>query len=246
MPAMSKGEADSRRRRRVWRRVPLLLVLVTGVALAFRQGLVPPLLNPLPVIDLAEGHPWLADWRLASIKRHTSVCTRTLKAPHIDAQQIADGPIGDGCGWANAVRLTTAGGVRAHYDKLTCEMAVALALWLEHEVQPLASEVFGQRVASVRSLGSYACRNIRGNPLRINSKSEHATANAADITGFTLADGRAITVGSYWRSEGAEGRFLRQVHARACDYFRAALGPDYNDAHHDHFHLDRGLVSRCR
>jgi hypothetical protein len=234
------------RRRAAWLHVALVVLAAAGIGLAFRQGLVPPLLNPLPVIDLAEGRPWLLDWRLASIRHYASVCARTLKAPHIDAQQIADGPMQGGCGWANAVRLASAGGVRAPYDKLSCEMAAAVALWLEHEVQPLATEILGQRVASVRSLGSYACRNIRGNPFWGHRRSEHATANAADIAGFTLADGRSISVRSHWKSDGAEGRFLRQAHARACPYFRAALGPDYNAAHRDHFHLDRGPFSRCR
>ena len=243
---MARGIRGPLRRWAAWLYVALVVLAAAGTGLAFRQGLVPPLLNPLPVIDLAEGRPWLADWRLASIKHYASVCARTLKAPHIDAQQIVDGPMQDGCGWANALRLTSAGGVRASYDKLTCEMAVALALWLEHEVQPLATELLGQRVASVRSLGSYACRNIRGNPFWDHRRSEHATANAADIAGFTLADGRTISVRSHWQGEGAEGRFLRQAHARACPYFRAALGPDYNAAHRDHFHLDRGPFSRCR
>jgi hypothetical protein len=224
----------------------LAVLSAAGTALAFRQGLVPPFLNPLPVIDLGEGRPWLVDWRLASIRRYPSVCARTLKAPHIEAQQVADGPVQNGCGWANAVRLVSAGRLRASYDKLTCEMAAALALWLEHEVQPLAEELLGQRVTSVRSLGSYACRNIRGKPFWVHRRSEHATANAADIAGFTLADGRTISVRSHWKSENAEGRFLRQAHARACPYFRAALGPDYNAAHRDHFHLDRGPFSRCR
>ena len=152
----------------------------------------------------------------------------------------------DGCGWINAVRLMSAGGVRASFDKVSCEMAVALALWIEHEVQPLAADLFGQRVASVQSYGSYACRNIGGNPFWSHVRSQHATANAVDISGFTLADGRAISVRSHWKSDGAEGRFLRQAHAGACRYFRAALGPDYNAAHRDHFHLDRGPFSRCR
>jgi hypothetical protein len=246
MPAMARGIERPRRRWAAWLYVVLIVLAAAGMALAFRGGLVPPLINPLPVIDLAEGRPWLADWRLASIKHHASVCARTLKAPHIEAQQITDGPMHDGCGWDNAVRLVSAGGVRAPYDKLTCEMAVALALWLEHEVQPLATELLGQRVTSVRSLGSYACRNIRGNPLWGHRRSEHAAANAVDIAGFTLADGRAVTVRSHWRSEGAEARFLRLAHARACPYFRAALSPDYNAAHRDHFHLDRGPFSRCR
>ncbi|MBO0764112.1 MAG: extensin family protein, partial [Hyphomicrobiaceae bacterium] len=159
----------------------LYAVLAAGVALAFRQGLVPPFVNPLPVIDVAERDTWLVDWRLASIKHYPSVCARTLKAPHIEAQQIADGPMKDGCGWSNAVRLVSAGGVHASFDKITCETAVALTLWLEHEVQPLALNIFGQRVTSVRSYGSYACRNIIGDPLWRYRRSEHAIANAADI-----------------------------------------------------------------
>jgi hypothetical protein len=152
----------------------------------------------------------------------------------------------DGCGWSNAVRLVSAGGVHASFDKITCETAVALTLWLEHEVQPLAMELFGHRVVSIRSFGSYSCRNIVGDPFWSHRRSEHAIANAADVAGFTLADGRQISVRRHWKSEGPEGRFLREAHARACPYFRAALGPDFNDVHRDHFHLDRGPFSRCK
>jgi hypothetical protein len=125
------GRGTGRRRR--WVVVAWLYGVLAGLgaaslALAFRQGLVPPLVNPLPPIDLAEARPWLADWRLAAIKRYASVCARTLKTPQIEALQIADGPVHGGCGWSNAVRLTSAGGAHAAFDKLTCETAVALAL----------------------------------------------------------------------------------------------------------------------
>jgi hypothetical protein len=113
-------------------------------------------------------------------------------------------------------------------------------------VQPLAHEHLGQRVTSVQSLGSFSCRNIVGNAMLRKVRSQHATANAADIAGFHLASGRFVSVRSHWKGEGAEQRFLRAVHARACRYFRAVLGPDYNAAHRDHFHLDRGPWSRCR
>jgi hypothetical protein len=234
-------------RRASWPRVLLFVVVMSGTAILFRQGLVAPQLNPLPLIDLAaQSRPWLVDWRLAGIKNYPQACVRTLKAPHIEAQPIADSPIRDGCGWQNSVRLVSAGGVRAGFDRLTCETAVALALWLEREVQPLAREMLGQPVRSIQSYGSYSCRNIIGNRLWSNVRSQHATANAADIGGFTLADGRTISVRRQWRDDTAEGRFLRAVHARACPYFRVVLGPDYNIAHHDHFHLDRGPYSRCR
>jgi len=243
---MVRGSIDPLRRRARWPRVLLFVLVASGTAILFRQGLVAPVFNPLPVIDLSRASPWLVDWRLAGIKHYPSVCARTLKAPHIEAQPIADSPMQEGCGWSNSVRLVSAGGVRASFDKLTCESAVALALWLEHDVQPLAQEILGQRVSSIQSFGSFSCRNIVGNPMWRNVRSQHATANAADIGGFNLANGRLVSVRSHWKSEGAEGRFLRAVHARACRYFRVVLGPDYNAAHHDHFHLDRGPFSRCR
>lgn len=34
------------------------------------------------------------------------------------------------------------------------------------------------------------------------------------------------------------GRFLREIHAKACERFGTVLGPEANEAHRDHFHLD--------
>jgi hypothetical protein len=247
---MVKGHIDPFKSRARWPRVLLFVMIASGTAigtaLAFRQGLVMPALNPLPPLDLARPGQWLIDWRLAAIRHHPSVCAQSLKAPHIEAQQVADKPLRDGCGWSNSVRLAAGGGVRATFDAITCETAVALALWLEHEVQPAARQHFGQPVRSIQSFGGYACRNIVGSRLFSGMRSQHATANAVDIAGFVLADGRQISVKSNWQGDTGESRFLRTVHGRACHYFRVVLGPDYNAAHHNHFHLDRGPLSRCR
>jgi hypothetical protein len=110
----------------------------------------------------------------------------------------------------------------------------------------LAELLLGQRIASVQHMGSYSCRNIATNKFWKNIRSEHATANALDIGGFTLVDGRKITVLKHWKNEGPDGQFLRAIHARACRYFRVMLGPNYNDLHKDHFHMDRGILSTCR
>lgn len=40
--------------------------------------------------------------------------------------------------------------------------------------------------------------------------------------------------------------FLRALRDGACDYFDVVLGPDYNQAHADHFHLDQGGGRACR
>ena len=70
---------------------------------------------------------------------------------------------------------------------------------------------------------------------------------------------RRISVVNHWQSETADGvpgaadevlapeaRFLRAIHDGACRYFDAVLGPDYNSAHADHFHFDRGQARACR
>ena len=230
-------------------RVPSILLLLVGLggcALALRQGLMPWALNPLAAVDLGQSRQWLIDWRLAALRYNPDLCKRVLVAPHIDAQPIADSPLHNGCGWINAVRMSHAAGVRATFDKLTCEAAAALTLWLEHDLQEVAEEILGQRVVAVHSFGTYSCRNIVGNSLWKDRRSEHAIANAIDISGFTLANGRSISVRSQWHGEGPESRFLRAAHGRACRYFRVVLGPDFNEAHHDHFHFDRGVFVGCK
>ena len=121
--------------------------------------------------------------------------------------------------------MSAAGGVRAGFDKITCEAAAALALWLEHDLQQVAQEILGQRVTAVQSFGTYSCRNIIGNALWKSWRSEHATANAVDIGGFTLADGRQISVRGHWRGDGPEARFLRAAHAPCLPLFPGGAGP---------------------
>ena len=161
------------------------------------------MLDPLPAIDLGQASPWLADWRLAALKRNPDLCRRVLVTPHIEAQPIADSPLRDGCGWVNGVRMSAAGGVRAGFDKITCEAATALALWLEHDLQEVAKEILGQRVTAVQSFGTYSCRNIIGNPLwkswrasmpppmpSISAASRWPTGGKSPCAGIGAATGR--------------------------------------------------------
>jgi hypothetical protein len=223
-----------------------LALFVGGVGMVFRQGLLPPKLSPLPVLNLDYKGGWLVDWQLAEIRRDASLCERVIRNPNIDAKPIADLPLTEGCGLTNGVRVSGVGGARMPVDKMSCEAAAALALWVAHEVQPLAALLLGQRIASVQHMGSYSCRNIATTKLWKNIRSEHATANALDIAGFTLTDGRKVSVLRYWKDDGPDGQFIRAIHGRACRYFRVVLGPNYNGLHRDHFHMDRGILSTCR
>jgi hypothetical protein len=131
-----------------------------------------------------------------------------------------------------------------------CPMTAATAAWLNAVVQPSALAFFGTPVAELSLMGSYACRtrnNRRGAKL-----SEHAFANALDIGGFVLADGRRITVKRGWKGAADESGFLRTVHRGACDHFRTVLGPGSDMFHYDHLHVDlarhgrNGTATVCR
>jgi hypothetical protein len=126
----------------------------------------------------------------------------------------------------------------------SCPLAVAFALYERHGLQSAAQAVYGQRVARVDHLGSFACRNMYSR--ESGARSQHASANALDIAGFRLGDGRSISVLRDWPKDSNEGRFLRLARDGACDAFNVVLGPDYNNAHRNHFHLDVGPWWVCR
>jgi hypothetical protein len=235
-----------KRRRSILGRLILLLIVVVGIGFLFRQGLVPASLNPLPVANLDSPGGLLLDWQLAALRYEPELCRQVIASPNIEAALVPDNPLRNGCGWVTAVRMAQAGGARVSAEPLSCQTAAALAMWMTHDVQPLAQSILGQRVTAVQHMGTYACRNIIGNPIWKDMRSEHATANAIDVRGFTLADGRQISVERHWSGPGPEARFLKAVHRQSCRYFRVSLGPDFNPSHRDHFHFDRGILWTCR
>jgi hypothetical protein len=227
-------------------RLVLMLLVLIGVFGAFWFGLVPQRWSPFPPIALSQPANWFLDPRLAALRSDPQLCRAVLIEPYVNASPIADEPIKNGCGWTNTIRLASVGSAKLPADKLSCEMAAALALWIEHDVQPSAEKHLGRRVASLTNFGTYSCRNIIGNAAWKDVKSQHATANAIDISAFTLTDGSQISIVKNWNGPEAAAAFLRDIHARSCRYFRSSLSPNFNAAHKDHFHLDRGPLWTCR
>jgi hypothetical protein len=112
----------------------------------------------------------------------------------------------------------------------------ALDQWIATSVQPSAMRWFRQPVVEIRQISAYSCRGMNGNPrARI---SEHAFGNALDISSFTLADGRKITVKGGWNGLPEEQGFLRDIQGAACDQFTTVLAPGSNVYHYDHMHVD--------
>lgn len=119
---------------------------------------------------------------------------------------------------------------------LACPMVSALDRWVSEGVQPAALHWFGTQVTEIRQIGSYSCREMVG--AGTSSMSEHAFGDALDVAGFTLADGRKITVKDGWHGTPEEQGFLHDVQLYACQTFTTVLAPGYNVYHYDHIHVD--------
>lgn len=236
----------ARKRSHLGSKIVLIILIAISAISAFWLGLVPQRYSPFSQINIADSNQWFIDLRLSSLRRDRAACGAIIKSPFIAARQIADKPFKSGCGWRNAVRISETGGVRLSAGRITCELATAVSLWAKHVLQPAAKEILGTSVSRIDQIGTYSCRNIIGNSRWRTVRSQHASANAIDIVGFTLANGKKIRLLRHWKSKGPEGKFLREIHKQSCNYFRVALSPNYNLAHKDHFHFDRGILKTCR
>ena len=223
-----------------------LALAALAAALATGRVALPDRWNPFAPLTIAEPPNLLTRYKLERLSREPAACLAVLAGAGLPYSAVVpDHDAGDGCGWRNAVRLGGAPSLPlAPVVLLSCPAAVSLALWERHAVQPLALRHFGRRVVQIEHLGSYACRNVEGDPR--GRRSRHATADAIDVSGVVLVGGRRVRVASGWNARGADAQFLRELHDGACPFFDAVLGPEYNAAHRDHFHLDRGSHGVCR
>ncbi|GFM74731.1 extensin [Pseudomonas cichorii] len=224
----------------------LVLLLCAAAVMAVWRGWVdvPPQWNPWAPLDVQVEPNLLTPFKLARLKDDPALCDLALGSSSLRYSRQADSDPSARCPLQNTLRIQGGDIALSSSFLASCPLAVAYALFDIHTLQPAAQTVFGQRVARIDHLGSFACRNIYN---RANSRlSQHATANALDIAGFRLADGQRINLLKDWSDEGDKGRFLRLVRDGACKNFSTVLGPEYNAAHRDHFHLDMGLWQVCR
>ncbi|MDQ0473596.1 extensin-like domain-containing protein [Labrys wisconsinensis] len=149
---------------------------------------------------------------------------------------------------APAVRMRDGGPFAVSLDRsvvLSCSMIPALTRWLATDAQPAALANFGSPIVEMTSFGSYSCR--RRDNASHGRMSEHAYANAIDVKGFRLADGRETTVLRGWRGSPQERSFWRDVAYGACRTFTTVLGPGTSDGlHENHLHLDLARHSAAR
>ncbi|HTI31509.1 MAG TPA: extensin family protein [Sphingomonas sp.] len=157
---------------------------------------------------------------------------------------LPDRDFGNGCSAKSAVQLLDIGTPVSSLGAMTCPLASSFAQWVQSDLQIPAMGEFGSPVVKVETFGSYACRNV--NNAADARLSEHAFANAVDVSAFVLKDGTRIAVLGGWRGDERRARFLRAVRDAACRRFRTVLSPDYNALHEDHLHFDMGGSQLCR
>jgi hypothetical protein len=189
------------------------------------------------------------------VEAGTTACLALLRQAGVEVARGQDRDDGGFCVVRGAVRLT--GGEMTPVSPgglaMRCPLAVRHILWDRHVLQPAARDILGSEAARIDSLGTYACRRVYGSQDETARPSQHARANAIDVAGLRLADGRTVSVLRDWDGQGAEGAqkaaFLRRLRDGGCRLFGNVLTPDYNAAHRDHFHLDgaaRGVCMRAR
>ncbi|TWI04623.1 hypothetical protein IP90_00756 [Luteimonas cucumeris] len=239
--------------------LPLLFVALAVWGVRSGRIVIPEWWNPWAPLRIEAKPNLLTGFKLSRASANPAACRAALAQARMTLVPLEDRVTGLGCGFENAVRIERTSVAIGEPFSLSCRAALSLAMWERHVLQDTAHVHLGTSVKSLEHFGSYACRNLYGEQGR--RRSQHATADALDIAGFVLADGRRISVVADWQPRvrtaddevagagavpSAESRFLQALHDGACRYFDAVLGPDYNRAHADHFHFDRGAAHVCR
>lgn len=175
-------------------------------------------------------------------------CLASLRAAGVRFQALNARPAPDarGCGIPHPVLVTRGPTGIVYNAPLRVECALALELVeVERAVQEAAIEHLGQRITRIDTLGTYSCRETTGHS---GNLSQHAFGNAIDLARFQPQRGQAAVVLRDYERERAEprsarGRFLRALESRlrALSGLSFVIGPRQNDAHRDHFHVDRAL-----
>jgi hypothetical protein len=183
-----------------------------------------------------------------AVSQSARQCLADLGTTQASFTPIADKYYGAGCSTLSSVSLSRLRGdsgdfALANLGPVACPLATSFAGWARFGVDRAARQILGSPLVRIETMGSYSCRTVAGT----QRLSAHARAEAIDVAAFVLADGRRISLTGDWTGgDAAEKQFLRTVHDSACKRFGTVLGPSYNAAHRDHFHLELGSRKFCR
>lgn len=207
----------------------------------------PPEWNPFAPFSVTDAPTWITHYKLKRIESDPAACLATLQRAETQGliRFTALPPTTGQCPLSHPVRVQNFGDVRLSASFLSsCALALRSTMFVAQAAKPLAAAEVGSPLVRIDHLGSYACRNIYH---RAKGRlSEHATADALDVSGFQFANGQRISVLKNWPQNETSAHYLRQVFQASCRYYGNSIGPEYNAAHANHFHLGMRGFGVCR
>jgi hypothetical protein len=169
-------------------------------------------------------------------------CLAGLKSKSVRFAGLPSKSFDGGCRMIDTIKVMDFGMATTNLGAMTCPLASNFTDWARYAVVPAAKQYLGSEVVKIETMGTFNCRAVNGS--RSGKLSEHAFANAVDVSAFVLRDGRRVSVLNGWRGSSKEQAFLRRLHQSACKRFGTVLGPEYNAAHANHFHFDMAKSMR--
>jgi len=126
---------------------------------------------------------------------------------------------------------------------LRCTMAEALAQWVREDLTPAVAQLGG----TPRALDNYASYDCRGRNRIAGARiSQHGLANAIDVRGVHLSNGRFAD----FTDRSLSRTFREGVRQSVCARFTTILGPGSDGHHETHIHMDlaerRGGYRLCQ
>ena len=135
-------------------------------------------------------------WSDAQVAAAKLDCAKVLSGVTLDYENLP--PLKEGlCGAPAPILVKSIGGVAIEPPAtMTCALASGVAGWISKTLQPHAKAILGTQVVKLHNATSYSCRNRYGG--ETTPLSEHALANALDISEFVFESGEKVTVLADW------------------------------------------------
>ncbi|MCA1771808.1 MAG: extensin family protein [Halomonas sp.] len=188
-----------------------LILALVALGVALQKGVIeiPRHWSPWAPLYVDDPITPITSLKLRRLENDRDGCLAALDSVPDDALRyspLADYTPVESCPLENVVRLEASGVAFNRSFVASCPLALAWVMFERHALQPSAEDILDTRVRQVDHVGSFACRNVYGR--ESGRRSEHATAEALDVTGFRLANGERITLLDDWGNDGPAGEFL--------------------------------------
>ncbi len=163
-------------------------------------------------------------------------CEEELKALGVTFEVLEPIAGRNGCGAERPLKVSSVGIDLRPAVTTNCEVAKALAVWTKDVMMPSAKLHLNATPNAISTGISYQCRARRGaDQVKV---SEHAHANAVDISGIAFSDHDTVAIMDRPGSADDARAFQAAIRGGACAYFTTVVGPGTNTAHSDHLHVD--------